>query len=55
MKSKKPMRNAVLQADTGTGQFREQESSRRKLAIRLVTALSAAGLLIVLVNWISSH
>jgi len=51
---KASMRSPVLQADTGTGQFRELESARRRLAIRLVTALSAAGLLIVLVNWISN-
>jgi hypothetical protein len=49
------MRNAVLQPETGTGQFRELEAARRRLAIRLVTALSVAGLLIVLVNWIGSR
>jgi hypothetical protein len=41
--------------DTGTGQLLRLEHAKRRLAIRLVTALSGAGLLLVLAAWIISH
>jgi hypothetical protein len=41
----------VLRPASGTGRFNRVEDSRRSLAIRVVTWLSAAGLLLVLAAW----
>ena len=41
----------VLRPPSGTGRFNKVEESRRGLAIRLVTLLSGAGLLLVLAAW----
>jgi len=38
--------------DTNTGTLPNLEQARRRLAIRLVTALSGVGLLLVLAAWI---
>ena len=41
-----------MDMDTGTGQLLSLEHTRRRLAIRLVTLLSGAGLLLVLAAWV---
>jgi hypothetical protein len=54
IKKNRSIADIAVRACASCGQLRAQEDSRRKLAIRLVEAVSAAGLLVVVLQWVAS-
>jgi hypothetical protein len=55
IKKNRSTADLAVRADASSGQLRALEDSRRRLAIQLVEALSAAGLLVVLLQWVVSR
>jgi hypothetical protein len=55
MKKNRSIADLAVRADVISGRLRALEDSRRRLAIRLVEALSAIGLLVVMLQWVVSR
>jgi hypothetical protein len=52
IKKNRSIADLAVRADVISGQLRALEDSRRRLAIRLVAALSAISLLVVMLQWV---